>query len=629
MPDIPPVEAGNIPAILKDEKRWLGWWAGPLKPNGKFDKFPVDPWTGRKIDPLAPGNWLTFDQAIDACRRGTAKGVGIVLSDQHPVSFAGTEYYLTAVDLDGCGDRMPELQSLWRQLGRPYVEVSPSGKGLRILGLSRTPFRGGNAGEGRELYFTKRFVTVTGLNGRGTLCDFTNEIEHLEQQWFRNTRQNERQSSSFQPPSPELREHIAPVLSMLDAVSPDTTYEIWRDIVWSIASTGWTCARDIAHKWSRKAPHRYDGAALDQLLNNFDPSRGIRIGTLVHHARQNGWSGNLLSLTTTQSPPALLMTACQLRQIPATPYVIRGILPAHGLAAIYGEPGSGKSFIALHLAHAVATGSPDWFGFPVQQAPVVYVALEGQGGIGRRISALEMHSKQPCPDGLRFSCQDVQLLSGDGIDGLATAIVEALGQGPVIIIDTLNQASPGADENSSQDMGKIIANAKRLATATGGLVVLVHHAGKDRSRGLRGHSSLLAAMDAVIEVVKESTGRNWSIKKAKDDSADEARDFDLVPYEVGQDAYGPISSCAVQQAVHAKTPKRSQPTGKNQKAAMTKLRCDLPASGQSMDYKAVVKNVAAVLDVPKGKEHDRAKEAVDALVRAGHLSLNEGNICLA
>ena len=35
-PDIPPVVPQNIPALLKREKRWLGWWAGPLKPNGKL-----------------------------------------------------------------------------------------------------------------------------------------------------------------------------------------------------------------------------------------------------------------------------------------------------------------------------------------------------------------------------------------------------------------------------------------------------------------------------------------------------------------------------------------------------------------------------------------------------------------
>ena len=44
---------------------------------------------------------------------------------------------------------------------------------------------------------------------------------------------------------------------------------------------------------------------------------------------------------------------------------------------VVGEPGSGKSFLALHLAHAIAAGTSEWFGFRVRQMPVVYVALEG------------------------------------------------------------------------------------------------------------------------------------------------------------------------------------------------------------------------------------------------------------
>ena len=267
-----------------------------------------------------------------------------------------------------------------------------------------------------------------------------------------------------------------------------------------------------------------------------------------------------------QSPAPLLMTADQLRQLPVPPYVVRSVFPAQGMAAIYGEPGSGKSFLALHLAHAISAGIADWFGLRVRQRPVIYVALEGVGGIGKRTTALELHSKQLCPDQLRFWRRAIHLLTGDGLDLLASEILTAVGIGAVVIVDTLNQASPGADENTSQDMGKIIANSKDLAATVGGLVILVHHAGKNRSLGLRGHSSMLAAMDAVIEVTKAPTGRKWAVTKAKDDSSDVVRDFDLVPYDVGQDDDGdPITSCAVQRTVHVAPPASRVPAGKHQK----------------------------------------------------------------
>ena len=48
-----------------------------------------------------------------------------------------------------------------------------------------------------------------------------------------------------------------------------------------------------------------------------------------------------------------------------------------------------------------------------------------------------------------------------------------------------------------------------------------------------------------------------------------------------------------------------------------------------MDYNAAIALVAAVVDAPTNKQGDRAKEAVQALLRDGHLILNERGVCLA
>ena len=598
--------------------------------------------TGRNVDPLDPVNWFSFEEAMNAYRNGVGNGIGIALSEEHPITVAGEPFYLTAVDLDNCGNRMNDCETVWHQLGKTYIEASPSGKGLRMLGLSRSLVHSGLAGDGRELYANKHFVTITGNGGRGTLCDFTSGIVALERQWFggRTASKTPKKSLLGQPAQPEHPAFIAPVMTMLDTVSSDTDYGTWRDITYSLASTGWVCARQLAHIWSARTPHRYDAAALDKLFDSFDPARGVTLGTLTYHARKNGWTDKPTPFLQMQPPPPppppghsaapLLMTAAQLRQIPAPPYVVRSVFPAQGLAAIYGEPGAGKSFLALHLAHAIATGTPDWFGFRVRQRPVVYVALEGVWGIGKRTIAMELHSKQLCPDQLRFWCRNIHLLTGDGIDLLASEIVAAVGNGAVVIVDTLNQASPGADENTSQDMGRIIANSKRLAAAVEGLAILVHHAGKNRAQGLRGHSSLHAAMDVVLEVATvDGKHKAWSITKAKDDSSDVRRDFDLVAYTVGQDEDGdPVTSCAVQHTVHAALLKLKAPTGKHQKAALAELRSQLQQPGRSVDHKTALALVAAVLDAPENKKGDRAKEAMEALLRNGHLVLNELGVCL-
>lgn len=80
----------------------------------------------------------------------------------------------------------------------------------------------------------------------------------------------------------------------------------------------------------------------------------------------------------------------------------------------------------------------------------------------------------------------------------------------------------------------------------------------------------------------------------------------------------------MQRALHPNPPKLRQPTGKNQKAALAELCRQLSSTGESMDYRAAIQCSAAILNVASGKALDRAKDAIDALLRGGHLKLDEG-----
>lgn len=69
-------------------------------------------------------------------------------------------------------------------------------------------------------------------------------------------------------------------------------------------------------------------------------------------------------------------------------------------------------------------------------------------------------------------------------------------------------------------------------------MVLVHHAGKDVAKGMRGHSSLFAALDAVIQVSrgdKNPDFREWRLAKAKDGHDSEAHAFALRVVDLGED----------------------------------------------------------------------------------------------
>ena len=189
----------------------------------------------------------------------------------------------------------------------------------------------------------------------------------------------------------------------------------------------------------------------------------------------------LLEAATEPSKPEpryKLLTGADLHALPALAWRVRGVLPAVGLAGLYGPSASGKSFLALDMAAAIAEGRR-WFDCRVEPAPVVYLALEGEAGLKLRAQAWEAHHGRPLPPGLALVLQPFKLAVD--VPDLA-AVVPA---GAVVILDTLNRAAPTADENASRDMGEILEAAKRLQSLTAGLVLLVHHTGKDATRGLR------------------------------------------------------------------------------------------------------------------------------------------------
>lgn len=95
-------------------------------------------------------------------------------------------------------------------------------------------------------------------------------------------------SSKHETPREKAR-----VQEMLNHISADCDYETYRDVVWSLLSTGWTCAEQLAENWCRTAPHRFDDASFTNLVNSYDPNKTnpITLGTLNFLAKKGGWNG--------------------------------------------------------------------------------------------------------------------------------------------------------------------------------------------------------------------------------------------------------------------------------------------------------------------------------------------------
>lgn len=226
--------------------------------------------------------------------------------------------------------------------------------------------------------------------------------------------------------------------------------------------------------------------------------------------------------------------------------LVQGLLTEIGFTLAIGEPGCGKTFLALDLAAHIAAGA-EWFGRKTQKGAVFYVAAEAGQSISARILALKIRYPEfsdiplllvPCSVDLFSSQNDVEEILG------LIQQHEACGGEKVrlVVIDTLNRALAGGDENSSQDMGKFIKCVDRIRDEGKVHVLVVHHAGKDLARGARGHSSLKAAVDTEIVV------SNGTIKasKQRDLPLGEAIAFKLQSVSVGVGADGEqITSCAV------------------------------------------------------------------------------------
>lgn len=251
-----------------------------------------------------------------------------------------------------------------------------------------------------------------------------------------------------------------------------------------------------------------------------------------------------------------LMTADDLARLMPLRWRVKRVLPYTGIGAIFGASGSGKSFLALDLLAAVAEGRA-WYGNQSKATRGILVALEGEHGTAARAAAWSKHHLRPMPAGVRFITSPLHLGKPQDVADLAAAVSSFADDAPVIVIDTLAQAAPGLDENSGKDMSIVISAVKTLQRKTGGLVLLVHHTGKDAARGPRGHSSLFAALDVAVEVTRDGSRRTWSLAKSKDSTDDVSHAFALESVTLGVDEDGePVTSCVA-------VPDTTTPAGSN------------------------------------------------------------------
>jgi RecA-family ATPase len=202
----------------------------------------------------------------------------------------------------------------------------------------------------------------------------------------------------------------------------------------------------------------------------------------------------------------------------------------------------------LSLAGAVAEGLP-FHGRETERGVVIYLAVEAPQSIKTRIQAMQRYYGKRFKD-IAVVPVPLNFYSSEGDAAAVIALIKEIEatRGPVRLVvgDTLARISAGANENSGEDMGPVMARFSAISEQTDASVLIIHHNGKDQARGARGWSGIRAHVDTEIEVVEADKIHTATITKQRSlDSKGEALVFTLKVMEMGLGKFGNVSTTCV------------------------------------------------------------------------------------
>ena len=164
-PSCLPVILANIPLELRSVPRWVMWSFVEVGDgeNRRWSKLPLQI-SGKAASSTNPATWTDFITAEQAYNTSKFDGIGFVFSEDDN---------LVGIDLDDCYDLTDgfinaAMQQLANQIDG-YMEISPSGTGVKIFTRSALFASHADHSIGFEAYSKGRFFTVTGHKLSGSV----------------------------------------------------------------------------------------------------------------------------------------------------------------------------------------------------------------------------------------------------------------------------------------------------------------------------------------------------------------------------------------------------------------------------------------------------------------------------
>jgi hypothetical protein len=271
-----------IPAELHDQRRWVVWrWAWKTR---KYDKPPLQvDGTNAKSDD--PSTWYTLAEVLAVV--DDFDGVGFMLRDSDYVG----------VDLDDCRDpstggiREPHASVIHTL--ESYAEVSPSGKGVKLLARAKLPPKcpHANHADGFEVY-DKQYFTLTGHRVPGTPATINDRQSQVA--WvvktFVDKRHQDNERGNLDGVSFDQQDDKETAQSALGFIPNSGTglgYEDWIRVGMALHSVD----TELFSEWDRwsQQSSKYVESECRRKWSSFNGQGDVTIGTLVYMAKQHGW----------------------------------------------------------------------------------------------------------------------------------------------------------------------------------------------------------------------------------------------------------------------------------------------------------------------------------------------------
>jgi hypothetical protein len=441
--------------------------------------------------------------------------------------------------------------------------------------------------------------------------------------------------------------------SALDAIPNDAasslSYDDFRNVVFAIhdATGGSDDGLELAIEFGARSPKHDEEFLRSRIWPYISSERGGAIVTarsIFQRASAAGWTdpavldefevlaGAGAPASTTRVKPAFVSETDFASGAPPT-WIVKGVLPDADVGAIYGESTSGKSFFMLDLLTAIARQEPEWRGHKIKPGVRCgYVLAEGADDFKVRVKAQHIHRGAPPPGRTIALLDDApNFTDRRAVDDLI-ARIKAWGELDLIAVDTLASVTPGADENAAGQMGQVIEHCKALRRATGAMILLLHHPGKDPGKGMRGSSTIYAGLDVVIEITRIEQDRIATVKKLKGgrEGAEFGFRLQVLPVDIDDDGDA-VESCIVTYTTAVAKSRRREPKGANEKAvwqAASGLQ-GIGAGEHPSANEVIEEALRHTVPPEEGKRDNRRANllrALTSLAESGKVILNDGRV---